>query len=69
MPRRGINYKKVLVTLDEECLALLETKKLHWDGFNQSAYIRRCIKMQERSAQKPVITQESSFEEKTLIYD
>lgn len=63
MPRRGINMKKVLITLDEDCLALLE-KYRSW-GTNGSAHVRRCIKAYEGrrlAAPKPV-------EEETVVYD
>lgn len=65
--RRGRNYKKVLVTLDEECLALLSSKKLSWDGFNQSAYIRKALK--SYSQRTPKVTQESSYQESEVVFD
>jgi hypothetical protein len=63
--RRGRNYKKVLITLDEDCIALIE-KYRGW-GTNGSAHVRRCILSYERG-RRPVVSQESP-EELAISYD
>lgn len=46
MPKRGINVKPILVTIDRETWTLLQKYK-GW-GTPVSAHIRRCVKSYEK---------------------
>jgi hypothetical protein len=68
--KRGINYKRINVTLDSDSLLLLEKYK-KW-GTPMSVHIRRALRDYEFRKAKGQTTstgQESTFEESTVVYD
>lgn len=65
--RRGINMKKVLLSLDEESIALLE-KYRAW-GTPASAHVRKCLKSFERNKMTKSAPIQSAPEETAISYD